>query len=67
MFEKFKENVAKQVEGNVNHQRLASVTCDEVRIEVVKGGTTMMGRIMLGIEKEYENAGSDTSSGSAMD
>ena len=38
MFEKLKENVAKQAEVNLNHQRLASLTCNEGMIEVVKGG-----------------------------
>ena len=67
MFEKLKANVARQAEVNLNHQRLAALTCDEVRIKVVEGGTNVMGGIRLGIKNDHENAGSDTSSGSAMD
>ena len=74
MFEKLKENVARQAEVNLNHQRLAALTCDEVMIEVVKGGTKVMGGIMLGVKEDYENTGEDyenassgRSSGSAMD
>ena len=67
MSEKLKENVAKLVEVNVNNKILTSLTCGDVRIEVAKGGTNVMGGIMLGIKKDYENAGSDTSSGSAME
>ena len=67
MFEKLKANVARQAEVNLNHQRLAALTCDEVTIEVVKGGTKVMGGIMLGVKEDYENAGSVSSSGSGMD
>jgi hypothetical protein len=67
MFKKLKANVARQAEVNLNHQRLASLTCDEVMIEVVKGGTKVMGGIMLGVKEDYENAGSGRSSGSGMD
>ena len=68
LFEKMKNDVADQVRKNTNNQKLASLLTENVKIEVAKGGTKILGGILLGFKKDYEDAAAnETSSGTALD